>query len=68
MILPILAHAFEQVIDAIGGVTIDVPDDMKYIAENEGVERAACDYIAGMTDHFAVELFQKVYVPKFWKI
>ena len=36
-----------------------LPSDMQQIAEQEGIERAACDYIAGMTDHFAVALFQK---------
>lgn len=46
----------------------NLPDDMKIIAESDGVKRAACDYIAGMTDHYAVQLFQKIYVPKSWKI
>ncbi len=43
-----------------------LPEDMQLIAEQDGLERAACDYIAGMTDHFAVKLFQDIYVPKFW--
>ena len=45
-----------------------LPSDMQQIAEQEGIERAACDYIAGMTDHFAVALFQKIVVPKSWGI
>lgn len=45
-----------------------LPDDMKGIAEQEGVSRAACDYIAGMTDHFAIALFENVFVPKSWNI
>lgn len=45
-----------------------LPDDMRRIAEQEGIERAACDYIAGMTDHFAIQLFQDIYVPKSWNI
>ncbi|WP_444645310.1 deoxyguanosinetriphosphate triphosphohydrolase [Caproiciproducens sp. R1] len=44
------------------------PPDMCLIAEQDGTERAACDYIAGMTDHFAVQLFQDIYVPKSWKL
>ncbi|MFZ2537296.1 MAG: deoxyguanosinetriphosphate triphosphohydrolase [Oscillospiraceae bacterium] len=31
-----------------------------------GQERAVCDYIAGMTDQYAVELFKELYIPKFW--
>ena len=43
-----------------------LPPDMRSIAEQDGVERAACDYIAGMTDQFAVQLFRELYVPKSW--
>lgn len=46
----------------------NLPYDMQEIAEKEGMERAACDYIAGMTDHFAVALFQEIVVPKSWGI
>lgn len=38
------------------------------ILESDGVNRAAADYIAGMTDHFAVTAFENIYIPKFWKI
>ncbi|MDD3183968.1 MAG: deoxyguanosinetriphosphate triphosphohydrolase [Anaerostipes sp.] len=27
---------------------------------------AVCDYIAGMTDHFAVETYKEIFIPKFW--
>ena len=46
----------------------NLPADMRVIGERDGVERAACDFIAGMTDHYAVELFEKIYVPKSWKL
>lgn len=46
----------------------NLPEDMRRIAEEDGLERAACDYIAGMTDHFAIQLFQDIYVPKSWRI
>lgn len=45
----------------------NLPEDLRPIAEKEGCERAACDYIAGMTDHFAVQLFETIFVPKAWK-
>lgn len=46
----------------------NLPEDMRLIAEQDGAERAACDYIAGMTDHYAVELFQSIYIPVSWKL
>lgn len=45
-----------------------IPPDMRVIAEQDGRERAACDFIAGMTDHYAVQLFEKIFVPKSWKL
>ncbi len=30
------------------------------------LERAACDYVAGMTDRFAVNEFTRIFVPKPW--
>lgn len=38
------------------------------IREREGVPRAAADYVAGMTDHFAVTTYSDIYIPKSWDI
>lgn len=43
-----------------------LPEDMVPIIENEGLERCVCDYIAGMTDKFAVYKFNDVFVPSSW--
>lgn len=45
-----------------------LPPDLRAVAEEEGAERAACDDIAGMTDHYAVQLFETIFVPKAWKL
>lgn len=44
-----------------------LPEEYMHISKNEGVERAVVDYIAGMTDHFAVSIYSDIYIPKFWK-
>lgn len=36
------------------------------IAGRSGLERGVCDYVAGMTDQFAVETYKELYIPKFW--
>jgi dGTPase len=41
--------------------------DPRTVAE-EGVDAAARDFIAGMTDRYAVRLFEQLYVPKPWAI
>lgn len=43
-----------------------LPEEMQRIAEQEGLDRAVCDYIAGMSDRFAVQIFEKMVVPKSW--
>ena len=34
--------------------------------DEEGVDAAAGDFIAGMTDRYAVELYQRLFIPKPW--
>ena len=46
----------------------ELPADFQTIRAEEGVDRAVCDYIAGMTDPFAVEQFQKLFIPKGWTV
>ncbi|MFU0833273.1 MAG: Deoxyguanosinetriphosphate triphosphohydrolase-like protein [Oscillospiraceae bacterium] len=46
----------------------NLPKDMRKIADQEGLARAACDFIAGMTDHYAIELFKSIYIPASWKM
>ena len=38
------------------------------IIENEGEKRAIADYIAGMTDHYAITVYSDIYIPKSWQI
>lgn len=45
-----------------------LPYQMKLIAEKEGLNRAVCDYIAGMTDYFAINFFENIFIPKSWNI
>ena len=45
-----------------------LPPDFQTIRVEEGTERAVCDYIAGMTDPFAVERFKELFIPKGWTV
>ncbi len=44
-----------------------LPEENIVVAHTEGPERAVCDYISGMTDHYAVETFTRLFVPGSWK-
>lgn len=42
--------------------------EYKLVWEQEGKERAVADYIAGMTDHYAITVYSDSYIPKAWSI
>lgn len=46
----------------------ELPADFQEIRMAEGVDRAVCDYIAGMTDPFAVEQFSRLFIPNSWTV
>ena len=44
----------------------EMPEEYINIANEDGIERAVCDYIAGMSDTYALKIFNKLFVPMFW--
>ena len=45
-----------------------LPDDARHRTELDGPHRAIADYIAGMTDRYAVKTFEQVFVPREWAV
>ncbi len=43
-----------------------LPPEYETIREEEGIERAAVDYIAGMSDRFCIATFEDIFVPRPW--
>lgn len=43
-----------------------MPEQYVKIARTQCPEIAACDYIAGMTDGYALKVFNDMYIPKSW--
>ena len=44
-----------------------MPELYRRNIENEGVERCVCDFVSGMTDRYAIETYQEIFVPKVWR-
>lgn len=44
-----------------------LPEDLQEIAVADGINEAVKDYIAGMTDRFALNVYTDLFVPKSWK-
>ena len=38
------------------------------INRGEREERVVCDYIAGMTDQYAMKKFSELYIPRAWQV
>ncbi len=48
----------------------ELPEEYRLLMEQRGEarERIICDYIAGMSDGYAIDRFEELFVPKAWKI
>ena len=45
-----------------------LPEDFQPQISFEGMERTVCDYIAGMTDKYAVDKYTEIFIPMGWHV
>lgn len=45
-----------------------MPADFQPQMSFDGLERTVCDYIAGMTDKYAVDKFTEIFIPTSWNV
>lgn len=57
-IIKMLFETFMEKPSLMGDVYSDI--------ERFGLEQTVCDYIAGMTDNFAIHKFNEIFIPKKW--
>ena len=46
----------------------ELPEDFHPQMSFDGLERTVCDYIAGMTDNYAVDKFTEIFIPMGWNV
>ncbi len=46
----------------------ELPEDFLPQMSFDGLERTVCDYIAGMTDNYAVDKFTEIFIPMGWNV
>lgn len=46
----------------------EIPADFQPQLDLDGIERTVCDYIAGMTDQYAVYKFSEIFIPAAWQV
>ena len=71
-----IAKGEESKVDGIIGGIFDcyckhpemLPAELRIIAEREGADRAACDFVSGMTDGYAMEKYSELFIPMSWTV
>lgn len=46
----------------------ELPEDFQPQLSFDGMERTVCDYIAGMTDNYAVDKYTEIFIPNGWQV
>ncbi|MEG2003070.1 MAG: deoxyguanosinetriphosphate triphosphohydrolase [Clostridia bacterium] len=44
-----------------------LPNEYKKNIEKDGIDRSVCDYIACMTDRYALATYEQLFIPKVWQ-
>ena len=45
-----------------------LPEDFHPQLSFDGMERTVCDYIAGMTDNYAIDKYSEIFIPNGWHV
>ncbi|MCL2402397.1 MAG: deoxyguanosinetriphosphate triphosphohydrolase [Oscillospiraceae bacterium] len=60
------------ILNGIFGYYVDNPDklpeDYRRISAQDGLRRAVSDYVSGMTDKYAIHVYEKLFVPEAWQV
>ncbi|MDD6264742.1 MAG: deoxyguanosinetriphosphate triphosphohydrolase [Clostridia bacterium] len=46
----------------------EIPEEYRLIALRDGADRAVCDFIAGMTDRYAINKYKELFIPSNWDV
>lgn len=62
----------KEMLSRLYGYYIDhpeaLPEDFQPQLSFDGMERTVCDYIAGMTDKYAVDKYTEIFIPAGWHV
>jgi len=46
----------------------EMPDEYRRVSVQDGLKRAVGDYISGMTDKYAIHVYEKLFIPEAWQV
>ena len=57
----------EAIFDYFAANADKLPEEYRVIAEKDGLHRAVADYVSGMTDSYAVSVYERLFIPSAWR-
>jgi dGTPase len=61
-------QAIALIIEHYGKHTAELPRDYRDRIEADGIQRTLCDYVAGMTDRYALAVYEHLFMAKPWTV
>ena len=58
----------EHIIEHLFEYYMKHPWEIKDVSDSSNLERSVIDYIAGMTDQYAIKVYKDLYIPLVWKV
>ncbi len=46
----------------------ELPEEYHTVYELDGASRAACDYVSGMSDNYALSVYHDLFIPRGWSV
>lgn len=46
----------------------ELPDEYQLVYQSDGACRAACDYVSGMSDNYALAVYHDLFIPRGWSM
>jgi len=46
----------------------ELPEEYQRVSAKDGLKRAVGDYISGMTDKYAIHIYEKLFIPEAWQV
>jgi len=46
----------------------ELPEDYMRLSDTDGKSRAVSDYVSGMTDKYAIHVYEKLFIPDAWQV
>lgn len=46
----------------------EMPEDYRRLSATDGLKRAVSDYVSGMTDKYAIHIYEELFIPEAWQV